>query len=58
MAKVKITLIKSMHGRLRSHKTCVRGLGLRKRCDVRVVEGTPENLGMIRKVSYLLRVES
>ncbi len=60
MAKAKqlrVTLTKSRHGRLKSHKACVAGLGLRKiRQSVTVID-TPENRGMINKVSYLLSVE-
>ncbi|MCB1825491.1 MAG: 50S ribosomal protein L30 [Candidatus Competibacteraceae bacterium] len=55
--KLKVTLVKSMHGRLAAHKACVRGLGLRRLHGSSVVIDTPENRGMIRKVSYLLKVE-
>lgn len=55
--KLKVTLIKSAHGRLAAHKACVRGLGLRRTHSSAVVIDTPENRGMIRKVSYLLKVE-
>ncbi len=55
--KLKVTLVKSMHGRLVAHKACVRGLGLRRLHGSSVVIDTPENRGMIRKVSYLLKVE-
>ena len=55
--KVKVTLVKSAHGRLAAHRACVRGLGLRKTQSSAVVIDTPENRGMIRKVSYLLKVE-
>ena len=48
--QLKVTLLKS-------HRACVAGLGLRKiRQSVTVID-TPENRGMINKVSYLLRVE-
>ena len=57
MAKVKVTLVKSAHGRLASHQACAKGLGLRRRNSARVVEDTPENMGMVRKISYLLKVE-
>lgn len=56
-AKVKVTLVKSRFGRLKNHKACVAGLGLRRINHSVVVEDTPENRGMINKVSYLLRVE-
>lgn len=58
MAKtIKITQIKSINGRLKAHKACVAGLGLRKiNHSVEIID-TPENRGMINKVSYLLKVE-
>ncbi len=55
--KVKVTLIKSKFGRLKNHRACVAGLGLRRINHSVVVEDTPENRGMINKISYLLRVE-
>ena len=55
--KVKVTLVKSKHGRLRRHMACIAGLGLRRINHSVIVEDTPENRGMINKVSYLLRVE-
>lgn len=55
--QLKVTLVKSLNGRLESHKACARGLGLRRiRHSVTVVD-TVENRGMINKVSYLLKVE-
>jgi len=55
--KLKVTLVKSTAGRGANHQACVRGLGLRKTHSSAVVTATPENLGMIRKVEYLLKVE-
>ena len=55
--KLKVTLIKSRHGRLKSHRACVAGLGLRRIRQSIVVTDSPENPGMINKVSYLLHVE-
>ena len=55
--ELKVTLVKSKHGRLRSHKACVAGLGLRKIHQTVTVIDTPENRGMINRVSYLLSVE-
>jgi large subunit ribosomal protein L30 len=60
MAKIKelkVTLVKSKHGRLKNHKACVAGLGLRKMHQTVTVADTPENRGMINRVSYLLSVE-
>jgi large subunit ribosomal protein L30 len=55
--ELKVTLVKSRFGRLKSHKACVAGLGLRKIRQTVMVPDTPENRGMINKVSYLLSVE-
>lgn len=54
---VKVTLIKSVIGRIESHRACVRGLGLRHLNHSVEVLDTPENRGMINKVGYLLKVE-
>ncbi len=55
--ELKVTLVKSKYGRLKSHKACVAGLGLRKMHQTVTVQDTPENRGMINRVSYLLSVE-
>ncbi len=55
--ELKVTLKKSKHGRLKSHKACVAGLGLRKINQTVTVIDTPENRGMINRVSYLVSVE-
>ena len=54
---VKVTLVKSKFGRLKKHKACVAGLGLRRMHQTVEVIDSPENRGMINKISYLLRVE-
>ncbi|MDH4125992.1 MAG: 50S ribosomal protein L30 [Gammaproteobacteria bacterium] len=55
--ELKVTLIKSKHGRLKNHRACVTGLGLRKMHQSVQVADTPENRGMINQISYLLSVE-
>ena len=55
--ELKVTLVKSKHGRLKNHKACVTGLGLRKMHQTVTVSDTPENRGMINRISYLLSVE-
>ncbi len=55
--QLKVTLTKSRHGRLRTHKACVAGLGLRRIRQTVTVLDTPQNRGMINKVSYLVSVE-
>ena len=57
MAKVKLTLVKSLIGRKKEHIATVNALGLRKiRKDVEHEE-TPQIKGMINKVIYLIKVE-
>ena len=55
--KLSVTMIKSKFGRLPRHKACLIGLGLRKINQTVVLLNTPENRGMINKVSYMLKVE-
>jgi len=55
--ELKVTLVKSKHGRLKSHKACVAGLGLRKIHQTVSVIDTPENRGMINRISYMVSVE-
>lgn len=55
--KLKVTLAHSINRRLKTHKACVAGLGLRRLNHSVVIDDTPENRGMINKVSYLLAVE-
>lgn len=59
MAKktVKVTQVKSIAGRLKAHKACVAGLGLRRIGHTVEVEDTPSTRGMINKVNYLVKVE-
>lgn len=52
-----LTLIRSRHHRLASHKACVAGLGLRRMHQTVQVIDTPENRGMVNRVHYLLKVE-
>jgi large subunit ribosomal protein L30 len=55
--KIKVTLTKSTIGRLKNHKACVKGLGLRRIGHIVRVEDTPSVRGMINKVNYMLQVE-
>lgn len=56
-SKIRVTLKRSVAGRLKSHQACVRGLGLRRIGHTVEVEDTPSVRGMINKVPYLVRVE-
>ncbi len=55
--KIKITLVKSTIGILKSHKDTVAALGLRKIGQSVVKEDNEVTRGMIAKVSYLLSTE-
>lgn len=55
--QVKVTQIKSTNKSLANHKACVRGLGIKKIHQSKIVDATPENLGMINKAIHLLKVE-
>ena len=55
--KVKVKLVKSRFGRIKKHTASLSGLGLRKINQEVVIDATPENMGMINQVRYLLEVE-
>ena len=54
--QIKVKLVRSIIGTREDHRATVRGLGLRRLNDERVLEDTPAVRGMIRKVDYLVRV--
>ncbi|HET6472932.1 MAG TPA: 50S ribosomal protein L30 [Pseudomonadales bacterium] len=55
--KIRVTLTKSLNGRLRTHRACAAGLGLRRIGHTVEVQDTPAVRGMINKVYYMVRVE-
>jgi len=55
--KIRVTLVKSLIGTKQSHRSTVKGLGLRKVNSTSELEDTPEVRGMIRKINYLLKCE-
>ena len=57
MSKIKLTLIKSLSGRLKARQACAKGLGIKKIHKTIEVNDTPENRGMINKINYLLKIE-
>lgn len=52
-----LTLARSLNGRLKGHRACAAGLGLRRLRQTVTVADTPENRGMMNKIAYLLRVQ-
>jgi large subunit ribosomal protein L30 len=57
MAKLRVTLVKSLIGRKKDHIATANALGLKKIRKTVEVEGTPQIEGMINKINYLLKVE-
>ncbi|ASW42172.1 50S ribosomal protein L30 [Clostridium isatidis] len=57
MAKIKVTLVKSLIGRKKDQIATAQALGLNKIGKTVEHEDTPQIRGMINKVSYLLKVE-
>jgi large subunit ribosomal protein L30 len=53
---MKVKLVRSMHGSLKSHRACVTGLGLRRMHQVVEVEDTAATRGMVNKVPYMVQV--
>lgn len=57
MAKLKITLTRSLIGRPEDQRATVKALGLGKTNSSVVQEENPAIRGMIRKVEHLVKVE-
>ncbi len=57
MANMKITLKKSLSGRLEKHIATAHSLGLKKINDVTVQPDNVQTRGKIAKIGYLLQVE-
>ena len=54
---VKVTLIRSTNGQIKSIKDTIAALGLKKIRQSKTLEETPANLGQIKKVAHLVLVE-
>ncbi len=57
MAKLKITLTKSLISRPETQRKTVRALGLRKINSVSILPDVPTIRGQIHKVQHLVKVE-
>lgn len=55
--QVKVTLVKSIFKKLPNHQACVRGLGLTRMHQTVTLKATPEVMGMVNKVAFMLKVE-
>ncbi|MBE8952869.1 MAG: 50S ribosomal protein L30 [Quinella sp. 1Q7] len=57
MAKLKITLVRSLIGRPETQRKTVRSLGLRKLNSFSILPDSPTIRGQIHKVEHLVTVE-
>ena len=57
MAKVRVTVVKSLIGRKKDHIATANALGLKKIRNTVEVETNDAINGMIKKIDYLLKVE-
>ena len=57
MAKIKITLVKSVIGYSEQQRKTVRSLGLTKTGRSVIQNDNPDILGKVKKVNHLLKVE-
>jgi large subunit ribosomal protein L30 len=56
-SKLKITQIKSLSGRIQKHIRTIEALGLRRIHHTVIHNDTPQIRGMVKAVSFMLKVE-
>jgi large subunit ribosomal protein L30 len=54
MAAIEVKLVRGLAGCPEKHRLVVAGLGLKKRDSRKLLPDTPQTMGMIAKVSYLV----
>lgn len=57
MSKIKVTQVKSTIDRPKRQKDTIKALGIKRMNQSVVHEATPQILGMVQKVSHLVKVE-
>jgi large subunit ribosomal protein L30 len=57
VAAIKVKLVRGLAGCPAPHRVVVAGLGLKKRDSTKILPDTPQTMGMIDKVSYLVTWE-
>ena len=57
MAAIKVKLVHGLSGISGSHRATIEGLGLKKTNSEKILPDTPQTMGMIAKVGYLLEWE-
>ena len=58
MSKIRVSQKLSLIGKTKKQIACIKGLGLKRVSDTKILDATPENLGMINIVKHMLNVES
>ncbi len=58
MAQIKVTLVKSTNGEVKSVKATVAALGLKKINSEKTFEDSPALQGQLKKVAHLIKVET
>ena len=58
MAQIKVTLVKSTNGEVKSVKATVAALGLKKINSEKTFEESPALQGQLKKVAHLIKVET
>ncbi len=56
--KIKITLMRSMINRPQNQKLIIKGLGLKKINQCKILSDNPAVRGSIRKIAHLVRIEA
>ncbi len=54
MAAIQVKLVSGLAGVPAKHRVIVAGLGLKKHDSTKILPDTPQTMGMIAKVSYLV----
>jgi large subunit ribosomal protein L30 len=57
VAAIKVKLVRGLSRCPTNHRVIVAGLGLKKRDSTKLLPDTPQTMGMIDKVSYLVAWE-
>jgi large subunit ribosomal protein L30 len=57
VAAIKVKLVRGLSACPWPHRVIVAGLGLKKRDSTKILPDTPQTMGMIDKVSYLVSWE-
>ena len=57
MKQLKITMVRSLNGRIPKHRATIRSLGLRKMHQTVIKDDNAMIRGMVNAVSFMLKVE-